>query len=93
MECKSQQVPFLKQFNVRKDIEQTQTGVTWSKPINDKMNSMPYLGNRQVTQYQSIPKSTQDASINHAGGVIDFERNYLVLISVGRVKSCFQIPR
>ena len=31
-----------KNFNVRKDIEQTQTGVTWSKPINDKMNSMPW---------------------------------------------------
>ncbi|PNH15064.1 TonB-dependent receptor [Acinetobacter baumannii] len=73
-----QQVPFLKQFNVRKDIEQTQMGVTWSKPINDKneLYAMAYLGNRQVTQYQSIPKSTQDASINHAGGVIDFERNY-----------------
>lgn len=73
-----QQVPFLKQFNVRKNIEQTQTGVTWSKPINDKneLYAMAYLGNRQVTQYQSIPKSTQDASINHAGGVIDFERNY-----------------
>ncbi|EHU3427150.1 TonB-dependent receptor family protein [Acinetobacter baumannii] len=73
-----QQVPFLKQFNVRKDIEQTQTGVTWSKPINDKneLYAMAYLGNRQVTQYQSIPKSTQDASINHTGGVIDFERNY-----------------
>ncbi|KQG93583.1 TonB-dependent receptor [Acinetobacter baumannii] len=73
-----QQVPFLKQFNVRKDIEQTQTGITWSKPINDKneLYAMAYLGNRQVTQYQSIPKSTQDASINHAGGVIDFERNY-----------------
>lgn len=73
-----QQVPFLKQFNVRKDIEQTQTGVTWSKPINDKneLYAMAYLGSRQVTQYQSIPKSTQDASINHAGGVIDFERDY-----------------
>ena len=73
-----QQVPFLKQFNVRKDIEQTQTGVTWSKAINDKneLYAMAYLGNRQVTQYQSIPKSTQDASINHAGGVIDFERDY-----------------
>lgn len=73
-----QQVPFLKQFNVRKDIEQTQTGATWSKPINDhhELYAMVYLGNRQVTQYQSIPKSTQDASVNHAGGVIDFERNY-----------------
>ncbi|KYQ78971.1 TonB-dependent receptor [Acinetobacter lactucae] len=84
-----QQVPFLKQFNVRKDIEQTQTGVTWSKPVNDKneLYAMAYLGNRQVTQYQSIPKGevkleegkpiySGQASPKHAGGVIDFERNY-----------------
>ncbi|MDC4253332.1 TonB-dependent receptor [Acinetobacter baumannii] len=84
-----QQVPFLKQFNVRKDIEQTQTGVTWSKPINDKneLYAMAYLGNRQVTQYQSIPQGqvvvengkpvyTGQKSPKHAGGVIDFERNY-----------------
>ncbi|USA53293.1 TonB-dependent receptor [Acinetobacter sp. C32I] len=64
-------------YNVRKDIEQTQTGVTWSKPINDQheLYAMAYLGNRQVTQYQSIPQSAQK-NPNHAGGVIDFERNY-----------------
>ncbi|WP_215899259.1 TonB-dependent receptor family protein [Acinetobacter suaedae] len=72
-----QQVPFLKQFDVRKDIEQIQTGVTWSKPINEQneLYMMGYWGNRQVTQYQSIPKSTQE-NPRHAGGVIDFERNY-----------------
>lgn len=65
-------------YKVRKDIEQTQTGVTWSKPINDKneLYAMAYIGNRQVTQYQSIPKSTQEANDNQAGGVIDFKRNY-----------------
>ncbi|MDS7928723.1 TonB-dependent receptor [Acinetobacter sp. V102_4] len=65
-------------YKVRKDIEQTQTGVTWSKPINDKneLYVMAYLGNRQVTQYQSIPMSTQEANNNQAGGVIDFERIY-----------------
>ncbi|MFT4020915.1 MAG: TonB-dependent receptor, partial [Acinetobacter sp.] len=64
-------------YNVRKDIEQTQTGVTWLKPINDhnEIYAMAYVGNRKVTQYQSIPKTAQ-ANINHAGGVIDFERNY-----------------
>ncbi|ENU31106.1 hypothetical protein F991_01012 [Acinetobacter sp. CIP-A165] len=72
-----QQVPFLKQFDVRKNIEQTQTGVTWSKPINDQheLYLMGYWGNRQVTQYQSIPASAQ-ANPRHAGGVIDFDRNY-----------------
>lgn len=64
-------------YDVRKDIEQTQTGVTWSKPINDQheLYLMGYWGNRQVTQYQSIPASAQ-ANPRHAGGVIDFERNY-----------------
>ncbi len=64
-------------YKVRKDIEQTQTGITWSKPINDKneLYAMAYLGNRQVTQYQSIPKSTQEANDNQAGGVIDIELN------------------
>jgi iron complex outermembrane receptor protein len=36
---------------------------------------MTYFGNRQVTQYQSIPQSPQN-NPNHAGGVIDFARNY-----------------
>ncbi|MHA3091181.1 TonB-dependent receptor domain-containing protein [Acinetobacter brisouii] len=77
-------------YNVRKDIQQTQTGITWSKPINDhnELYAMAYVGNRQVTQYQSIPrcafKKNTDICIpdtiqlneNHAGGVIDFDRNY-----------------
>ncbi|MDR7015750.1 TonB-dependent receptor [Acinetobacter sp. 3657] len=76
-------------YNVRKDIEQTQTGVTWSKPLDDQheLYLMGYWGNRQVTQYQSIPKGrvgeengkpiySGQASPKQAGGVIDFDRNY-----------------
>lgn len=76
-------------YNVRKNIDQTQTGITWSKPINDhhELYAMAYIGNREVTQYQSIPKGkvtlengkpiySGQASPKHAGGVIDFERNY-----------------
>lgn len=64
-------------YNVRKEIEQTQTGLTWTKPLNDQQElySMFYLGNRQVVQYQSIPKGPQ-ANARHAGGVIDFDRDY-----------------
>lgn len=79
-----------KNFNVRKDIEQTQTGVTWSKPVDDQneLYAMAYLGKRHVTQYQSIPRcafkegtkecipNSAQLNKNHAGGVIDFERNY-----------------
>ncbi|WP_445407116.1 TonB-dependent receptor domain-containing protein [Acinetobacter seifertii] len=67
-------------YNARKKIEQTQTGVTWSKPINDKneLYAMAYLGNRQVTQYQSILDTVQKNPNTpyQAGGVIDFKRNY-----------------
>lgn len=79
------------EFNVRKDINQTQTGVNWTKPINDQneIYSMVYLGHREVTQYQSIPKCVFTDSTNtickpntvqlnprHAGGVIDFSRDF-----------------
>ena len=72
-----QQVPFLKQFDVRKEINQTQTGLTWTKPINDQheLYAMVYAGQRDVVQYQSIPNSTQ-LNPRHAGGVIDFNRDY-----------------
>ncbi len=64
-------------YDVRKEINQTQTGLTWSKPINDQheLYAMAYLGHREVTQYQSIPSATQINS-RHAGGVIDFNRDY-----------------
>jgi len=64
-------------YNARKDIEQFQTGLTWNKPINDQheLYGMAYWGQREVTQYQSIPSTAQGSS-NHAGGVIDFDRNF-----------------
>lgn len=64
-------------YNARKEIEQLQTGLTWNKPINDQyeLYGMAYWGQRAVTQYQSIP-STAQGGPNHAGGVIDFDRNF-----------------
>ncbi|WP_166170849.1 TonB-dependent receptor [Acinetobacter sp. SA01] len=64
-------------YDVRKEINQTQTGLTWSKPINDQheLYAMAYLGHREVTQYQSIPSAPQ-INPRHAGGVIDFSRDY-----------------
>ncbi|WP_151802113.1 TonB-dependent receptor [Acinetobacter guillouiae] len=78
-------------YDVRKDINQTQTGINWTKPLNDQQElySMAYIGHREVTQYQSIPKCAFTDSTNtickpntvqlnprHAGGVIDFERDF-----------------
>ncbi|WP_060466034.1 TonB-dependent receptor family protein [Acinetobacter sp. LMB-5] len=67
-------------YNARKEIDQIQTGLTWSKPINDQheLYAMTYMGQRQVTQYQSIPDTVQKNPNTpyQAGGVIDFKRNY-----------------
>lgn len=67
-------------YNARKEIDQIQTGLTWSKPINDQheLYAMTYMGQRQVTQYQSIPDTVQrnPNTPYQAGGVIDFKRNY-----------------
>lgn len=65
------------QYDVRKEINQTQTGLTWSKPVSDQheLYVMAYLGHREVIQYQSIPRAPQN-NPRHAGGVIDFSRDY-----------------
>ena len=66
------------EYDVRKEINQTQTGLTWTKPINDQheLYTMAYVGHREVTQYQAIPNTAQRNSATHAGGVIDFSRDY-----------------
>ena len=72
-------------YDARKEINQTQTGVTWTKPLNDQheLYVMAYMGQRSVTQYQSTPSSSQILdSVNEkekpyqAGGVIDFDRTF-----------------
>lgn len=64
-------------FNTRKEIEQFQTGLTWSKPVNDQheLYGMAYWGQREVVQYQSISKFFQSLE-KHPGGVIDFDRQF-----------------
>ncbi|ANF82378.1 TonB-dependent receptor [Acinetobacter sp. NCu2D-2] len=85
-----QVVPNVIKYNARKDIEQVQTGLTWNKPINDlnEIYAMVYAGQRSVTQYQSTPKCAYETGTDvckpftsqlgkkHAGGVIDFDRNF-----------------
>lgn len=72
-----QVVENVRKYNARKEIEQLQTGLTWNKPINDHSDvyAMVYAGQRSVTQYQSIPHTAQ-GGINHAGGVIEFDRDF-----------------
>lgn len=64
-------------YQARKQTEQLQTGLTWNKPITDQQEIylMAYWGQREITQYQSIPRIAQ-GGLNHAGGVIDFDRQF-----------------
>ncbi|KFC10564.1 putative TonB-dependent receptor [Trabulsiella guamensis ATCC 49490] len=64
-------------FNTRKDIKQTQAGLRYDRQLSeqDALSVMMYAGERQTTQYQSIPMAPQLRS-SHSGGVIDLERHY-----------------
>jgi iron complex outermembrane receptor protein len=65
------------QYNTRKDIRQTQAGLRYDRQLSeqDALSVMMYAGERQTTQYQSIPRGPQ-LRPSHAGGVIDLERHY-----------------
>ncbi len=69
--------PIINQYNVRKTVKQTQGGATWEKRINSNnvLQVIGYFGTRHTEQYLSIPYTAQ-ASVTHAGGVIDIERQY-----------------
>ncbi|HEU4621696.1 MAG TPA: TonB-dependent receptor [Burkholderiaceae bacterium] len=67
------------QFDTRKDARQTQVGANWRRSLGDgvlrEAGFTLYGGQRGVTQWQSIPVSTQ-SNAAHPGGVIDFDRDY-----------------
>ena len=65
------------QYNTRKNLKQTQAGLRYERQLtaDDELSVMMYAGERQTTQYQSIPMTPQ-LKTTHAGGVIDLERHY-----------------
>jgi len=65
------------QYNTRKTVQQTQGGLVYERQINadNELRAMVYYGQRQTTQYQSIPAFVQ-ANPQHSGGVIDLSRDY-----------------
>lgn len=63
-------------FNTRKSIDHLQGGATYERTFGqDRMELVAYTGRRSVTQYQAIPVAPQ-ANPRHAGGVIDFDRDF-----------------
>lgn len=65
------------QYNTRKNTRQTQAGLRYERQLSaqDDLSVMMYAGERETTQFQSIPRAPQLKPI-HAGGVIDLTRHY-----------------
>ncbi|HGF5931242.1 TonB-dependent receptor PqqU [Klebsiella pneumoniae] len=65
------------QYNTRKNTRQTQAGLRYERQLSaqDDLSVMMYAGERETTQFQSIPLAPQ-LKPSHAGGVIDLTRHY-----------------
>lgn len=65
------------QYNTRKNTRQTQAGLRYERQqsAQDDLSVMMYAGERETTQFQSIPRAPQ-LKPSHAGGVIDLTRHY-----------------
>ncbi|EBE0869890.1 TonB-dependent receptor, partial [Salmonella enterica] len=72
-----QQAPRAEQYNTRKTIKQTQAGLRYERQLSaqDDISVMAYAGERETTQYQSIPLVAQ-LKPAQAGGVITLQRHY-----------------
>jgi len=63
-------------FNTRKSIDHLQGGVSYVRRFGDNsLELTAYTGNRQVTQFQSIPPFAQ-GGVTSSGGVVDFDRSF-----------------
>jgi iron complex outermembrane receptor protein len=65
------------QFDTRKSVAQSQVGLVHDLKLGsrDSLQARAYVGDRQVTQYLSIPLNVQNAA-THSGGVVDLDRGY-----------------
>ncbi|ROG36252.1 TonB-dependent receptor [Klebsiella variicola] len=65
------------QYNTRKNTRQTQAGLRYERQLSAQydLSVMMYAGERETTQFQSIPRTPQ-LKPSHAGGVIDLTRHY-----------------
>ncbi len=73
----TQASPAALQFNTRKSTRHATAGADLESKLGEAatLNTTAWLGRRSVTQFQSIPPTTQ-TPINHPGGMIDFDRNF-----------------
>lgn len=69
--------PAAEQFDTRKSTRQDQLGLIYERPSGDdgQWRAMAYYGQREITQYQSIPVATQ-ANPLQPGGVVQPDTHY-----------------
>lgn len=65
-------------FNTRKSIDNVQTGLVLQKRVSaqDTIRVLGYIGDRQVTQFLSVPLFPQQNFPSSGGGVIDLDRQF-----------------
>lgn len=72
-----QATPQASQYNTRKSVRQTQGGLLYERQVgaDHELRAMAYFGQRDMTQYLSIPPAVQ-LNPGQAGGVIGLQRQY-----------------
>src|SRR6201991_780852 len=65
-------------YDTRKSANQQQAGLIYDQRIDDanSLRVMSYYGQRDITQYLSIPKATQVSQPGNSGGVVDLTSQY-----------------
>lgn len=65
-------------YNTRKSLDQEQIGAIYEDKLSseDTLSSTIYAGHRATTQFQSIPRATEEKFQLYPGGVIDLNRAF-----------------
>jgi iron complex outermembrane receptor protein len=65
-------------YDTRKSLDQEQLGAVFEDQLSahDDLSALLYTGHRATTQFQAIPRSTEESSPLNPGGVIDLDRAY-----------------
>ncbi len=65
-------------YNTRKSLAQEQLGMVYDNKLSaaDDLVASAYTGHRATTQFQAIPRATQQSAPLYPGGVIDLDRAY-----------------
>ena len=65
-------------YNTRKSLDQEQIGAVFDDKLGtaDDLSATLYAGHRATTQFQAIPRATEEARPLYPGGVIELDRDF-----------------